>query len=94
MAFPKLNINLPAIAAIVPALRTAVEHARDELRAIADLSKDASVAADARAAADFLQGLLDSTDFPVKALEALAEAQTALEKFKGPRVHKPSDLVG
>jgi len=94
MAFPKININLPAIAAIIPALRTAVEHARDELLAIAAQSKDAGVAADAREAAAFLQNLLDSTDFPVKAIEALAEAQTALEKFKGPRVHKPSDLVG
>jgi len=90
----KLNLNLPAAAAIVAAIRTAVEHARDELLALAVASPNAQVAADAREAAAKLDALLNATDFPVNAVEALAEAQTAIEKFKGPRVHKPSDLVG
>jgi len=89
-----LNLNLPQIAVVVAAIRTAVEQTRDQLLAIAAQSPDAGVAADAREAAAQLQQLLDSTDFPVNAVAALAEAQTAIEKFRGPRVHKRSDLVG
>jgi len=87
-------LNLSQVASVVGGIRHAAESVRDELRRFAAVSPDPALAAEATAAADELQALLDSTDFPANAADVLAEVQSVFEKFQGPRVHKPVDFVG
>lgn len=87
-------LNFSAVSSVVGGIRHAAEAVRDELRRFAAVSTDPELAAEAAAAADQLQVMLDSTDFPAKAADVLAEVQAIFEKFQGPRVHKPVDFVG